>query len=264
MELIGIQPILLNQLGAAGVGADAAHHSIEAEYGVTTGHQLIVCLLYTSIQRAQEEGLSAADVAEKYIAEYRVDAAGLNVREATLHPKATENVGNILDMIGTLIDKGYAYPAGGDVYFRTRRFSEYGKLSHMPIEELEAGARISVGETKEDPLDFALWKAAKPGEPFWPSPWGNGRPGWHIECSAMNLGIFGPTIDIHCGGQDLIFPHHENEIAQSECANGAPFARYWLHNGFLTVDKVKMSKSLHNFFTVRELSLIHIYFHHLP
>lgn len=206
------------------------------------------------IQRAQEEGLSAADVAEKYIAEYRVDAAGLNVREATLHPKATENVGNILDMIGTLIDKGYAYPAGGDVYFRTRRFSEYGKLSHMPIEELEAGARISVGETKEDPLDFALWKAAKPGEPFWPSPWGNGRPGWHIECSAMNLGIFGPTIDIHCGGQDLIFPHHENEIAQSECANGAPFARYWLHNGFLTVDKVKMSKSLHNFFTVREVA----------
>ena len=157
-------------------------------------------------------------------------------------------------MIQTLMEKGFAYESNGDVYFRTRKDPDYGKLSHMPIEELESGARVDVGEQKEDPLDFTLWKAAKPGEPFWTSPWGNGRPGWHIECSAMNKEILGDTIDIHCGGQDLIFPHHENEIAQSECANGKPFARYWLHNGFLTIDKVKMSKSLGNFFTTREVA----------
>ena len=206
------------------------------------------------IRRANEEGATVPEIAEKYIKEYKIDATGLNVREATIHPRATENIQGILNMIQTLMEKGFAYESNGDVYFRTRKDPDYGKLSHMPIEELESGARVNIGEQKEDPLDFALWKAAKPGEPFWTSPWGNGRPGWHIECSAMNKGILGDTIDIHCGGQDLIFPHHENEIAQSECANGKPFARYWLHNGFLTIDKVKMSKSLGNFFTTREVA----------
>lgn len=206
------------------------------------------------IRRANEESSTVPEIAEKYIKEYKTDAAGLNVREATVHPRATENIPGILSMIETLVEKGFAYESNGDVYFRTRKDTGYGKLSHMPIEELESGARVDVGEQKEDPLDFALWKAAKPGEPFWDSPWGKGRPGWHIECSAMNKCILGDTIDIHCGGQDLIFPHHENEIAQSECANGKPFAHYWLHNGFLTIDKVKMSKSLGNFFTTREVA----------
>lgn len=206
------------------------------------------------INRARDEKTTVADIAEKYIAEYITDARGLNVREASIHPRATENIGEILGLISTLVDKGYAYPANGDVYFRARRFTEYGKLSHQPLEDLEAGARIDVNETKEDPMDFALWKGAKPGEPHWSSPWGEGRPGWHIECSAMARKFLGVTIDIHCGGQDLIFPHHENEIAQSECANGAPFARYWMHNGYINIDNRKMSKSLGNFFTVREIA----------
>ena len=187
--------------------------------------------------------------------EYKKDAAGLNVRPATVHPLATENIGEILDIIGTLVEKGYAYPVeNGDVYFRTKKFEEYGKLSHQPLEDLQAGARISVGDVKEDAMDFAVWKGSKPGEPYWESPWGKGRPGWHIECSAMVRRYLGKTIDIHCGGQDLIFPHHENEIAQSECCNGTPFARYWMHNGYINVDNQKMSKSLHNFFTVREVA----------
>ena len=206
------------------------------------------------INRARDEKTTVADIAEKYIAEYITDARGLNVREATIHPRATENIGEILGLISALVNKGYAYPANGDVYFRARKFSEYGKLSHQPLEDLEAGARIDVNETKEDPMDFALWKGAKPGEPHWSSPWGEGRPGWHIECSAMARKFLGVTIDIHCGGQDLIFPHHENEIAQSECANGAPFARYWMHNGYINIDNRKMSKSLGNFFTVREIA----------
>ena len=207
------------------------------------------------IKKANEEGSDYMSVSERYIAEYKTDAAGLGVREATIHPRATENIGEILGIIETLVEKGYAYPAeNGDVYFRTRRDEGYGKLSHQPLEELEAGARISVGEVKEDPMDFALWKAAKPGEPMWDSPWGKGRPGWHIECSAMVRRYLGETIDIHCGGQDLIFPHHENEIAQSECCNGAPFARYWMHNGYINVDNRKMSKSLGNFFTVRDVA----------
>ncbi|MBQ7295702.1 MAG: cysteine--tRNA ligase [Clostridia bacterium] len=206
------------------------------------------------IRRANEEGVTFKDISEKYIEEFWVDAKGMNIREATTHPKATENIGEIIDIVSTLIEKGYAYEANGDVYFSTKKFTEYGKLSHQPLEDLEAGARINVGEVKREPMDFALWKSAKPGEPYWESPWGHGRPGWHIECSAMVRHYLGETIDIHCGGQDLIFPHHENEIAQSECCNGAAFSRYWMHNGFITVDKVKMSKSLGNFFTVRDVA----------
>ena len=206
------------------------------------------------IRRANEEGVTYKDISEKYIKEFWVDAKGMNIREATVHPKATENIDEIIEIVSTLIEKGYAYAVNGDVYFSTKKFKEYGKLSHQPLEELEAGARINIGEVKKDPMDFALWKAAKPGEPYWESPWGHGRPGWHIECSAMVRRYLGKTIDIHCGGQDLIFPHHENEIAQSECCNGVPFARYWMHNGFITVDKVKMSKSLGNFFTVRDVA----------
>lgn len=206
------------------------------------------------IRRANEEGVTFKDISEKYIEEFWTDAKGMNIREATTHPKATENIGEIINIVSTLIEKGYAYEANGDVYFSTKKFDEYGKLSHQPLEDLEAGARINVGEVKREPMDFALWKNAKPGEPYWESPWGHGRPGWHIECSAMVRRYLGDTIDIHCGGQDLIFPHHENEIAQSECCNGAPFAKYWMHNGFITVDKVKMSKSLGNFFTVRDVA----------
>lgn len=206
------------------------------------------------IRRANEEGLSFSEVSEKYIKEFWVDARGMNIREATIHPKATENIDEIIAIISALVEKGYAYEAQGDVYFSPARFVEYGKLSHQPLEELEAGARINIGEVKKEPMDFALWKAAKPGEPSWDSPWGQGRPGWHIECSAMVRRYLGETIDIHCGGQDLIFPHHENEIAQSECCNGVPFAHYWMHNGFINVDNRKMSKSLGNFFTVRDVA----------
>lgn len=206
------------------------------------------------IRRANEEGVTFKDISEKYIEEFWVDAKGLNIREATVHPKATENIDEIISIVSALVEKGYAYAVDGDVYFSTKKFKEYGKLSHQPLEELEAGARINVGELKREPMDFALWKSAKPGEPYWESPWGHGRPGWHIECSAMVRRYLGETIDIHCGGQDLVFPHHENEIAQSECCNGVPFARYWMHNGFITVDKVKMSKSLGNFFTVRDVA----------
>ena len=198
------------------------------------------------IKRANEEGISSEEVAKKYIAEYFTDAHALGVREATVHPKATENIQQIIDLITTLIDKRYAYEVNGDVYYRTLKFKDYGKLSHQPIEDLQSGARIDVNDIKENPLDFALWKAAKPGEPSWDSPWGKGRPGWHIECSAMSNRYLGKTIDIHCGGSDLAFPHHENEIAQSEAANGCKFVNYWLHNGFINIDNKKMSKSLGN------------------
>lgn len=207
------------------------------------------------IRRANEEGTDYKTVSEKYIEEFWTDAKGMNVREATVHPKATENIDEIINIVSTLIEKGYAYAVdNGDVYFSPKQFKEYGKLSHQPLEDLEAGARINVEEVKREPMDFALWKSAKPGEPYWESPWGHGRPGWHIECSAMVRRYLGETIDIHCGGQDLVFPHHENEIAQSECCNGAPFANYWMHNGFISVDNVKMSKSLGNFFTVRDVA----------
>ncbi len=206
------------------------------------------------IKRANEEGSDYKTVSEKYIEEFWTDVKGMNVREATTHPKATENIDEIINIIRTLEEKGFAYAVDGDVYFSTKKFDEYGKLSHQPLEDLEAGARISIGELKKEPMDFALWKNAKPGEPYWESPWGNGRPGWHIECSAMVHRYLGDTIDIHCGGQDLIFPHHENEIAQSECCNGKPFANYWMHNGYINVDNVKMSKSLGNFRTVRDVA----------
>ena len=206
------------------------------------------------INKANEENSDYLTVSRRYMEEYKKDAAGLNVRPATIHPLATENIDEIIAIISKLEEKGFAYAVNGDVYFRTNKFSEYGKLSHQPLEELQAGARISVGDVKEDPMDFAVWKAAKPGEPYWESPWGHGRPGWHIECSAMVRRYLGETIDLHCGGQDLIFPHHENEIAQSECCNGVPFARYWMHNGYINVDNKKMSKSLGNFFTVRDLA----------
>ena len=207
------------------------------------------------IRRAKEEGITAPEVSEKYIKEYFEDAKALNVIPADVHPKVSEHIPEIIDFIRTLIDKGYAYEADGDVYYSTRKFKDYGKLSGQNIDDLESGARIAIGEVKKDPLDFALWKAQKePDEIAWDSPWGKGRPGWHIECSTMAKKHLGETIDIHGGGQDLQFPHHENEIAQSEACNGVPFAKYWMHNGYITVDGVKMSKSLGNFFTVREIA----------
>ena len=211
------------------------------------------------IKRANEEGLSFEEVSKKYIKEFWTDAHGLNFKDATVHPRATENIDEIINIIKTLEEKGYAYAVDGDVYYRTLKFKDYGKLSHQPIEDLQSGARIAIGEKKENPLDFALWKAAKEGEPYWDSPWGKGRPGWHIECSAMNKRYLGDSIDIHCGGKDLVFPHHENEIAQSEAANDAPFAKYWMHNGYINVDNVKMSKSLGNFKTVREIANVYGY-----
>ena len=213
------------------------------------------------IKKANEEGVTYDVIADRYIKEYFLDAKGLGIHPATVHPRATETMDAIIDIVKTLIDNGHAYvAANGAVYFRTKSFPEYGKLSHQPLDELQAGARISVGEQKEDPMDFAIWKAAKPGEPSWDTPWGSkGRPGWHIECSAMVNKYLGKTIDIHSGGKDLIFPHHENEIAQSECANGCTFANYWLHNGFLTIDNEKMSKSKGNFFMVRDAAKVYGY-----
>lgn len=206
------------------------------------------------INRAREEGISASEVSEKYIGEYYKDAAALNVKKATVHPKVTENINEIIDFVKGLVDKGYAYVVNGDVYYNTRMFKDYGKLSGQNIDDLESGARIEVGDIKRDPLDFALWKARKSEDEIaWESPWGMGRPGWHIECSTMSKRYLGDTIDIHAGGQDLIFPHHENEIAQSEAQNGVPFANYWLHNGYITIDNEKMSKSKGNFFTVRDI-----------
>ncbi|MBR3874754.1 MAG: cysteine--tRNA ligase [Clostridia bacterium] len=206
------------------------------------------------IRRANEEGVTVKDIAERYIAEYYVDAKGLGIRPATVHPRATEHISQIIALVQRLIDKGLAYESNGDVYYRVKAFPEYGKLCGQNIEDLASGARVSVDEQKEDPLDFALWKAQKPGEPAWESPWGMGRPGWHIECSAMSTTYLGETFDIHAGGVDLTFPHHENEIAQTSGATGKPYVNYWMHNGFINVDGVKMSKSLGNFFTVRDIS----------
>ena len=207
------------------------------------------------IRRANEEGISVKELGERFIREYYQDADALGVARATANPRATEHIQEIIGLVGTLVEKGHAYVTpGGDVYFAVRSFSGYGKLSGQNIDDLENGARVDPGEDKRDPLDFALWKAEKPGEPSWDSPWGKGRPGWHIECSAMSMSILGPTFDIHAGGQDLIFPHHENEIAQSEAATGKPFAHYWMHNGYINVDNQKMSKSAGNFFTVRDIA----------
>lgn len=207
------------------------------------------------IKRANEEGISFDEVARKYENEYYTDLQGLNVRFADVRPRVSDHIPEIVDIVETLIEKGHAYRTeNGDVYFRVHSFDEYGKLSHQPLEELESGARIAVDEIKESPADFALWKASKPGEPHWASPFSEGRPGWHIECSAMSRKHLGETIDLHCGGQDLIFPHHENEIAQSECASDKEFAHYWMHNAYINVDNQKMSKSLNNFFTVRDVA----------
>lgn len=206
------------------------------------------------IARAAEESTSLKELGERFIGEYHKDAKGLGIQPATVHPKATEHIGDIINLVKKLIESGHAYESGGDVYFDVSSFPEYGKLSGQSLEDLQAGARIDVAEIKKNPEDFALWKSAKPGEDSWDSPWGKGRPGWHIECSAMSMKYLGDTIDIHGGGQDLIFPHHENEIAQSEAATGKPFAKYWMHNGYINVNNEKMSKSKGNFFTVRDIA----------
>ena len=211
------------------------------------------------IKKAEEEGVSSSEISERYIDECKKDMEALNILPATVHPKATEEIEGMIGLISDLIEKGYAYVTeDGTVYFRTRKDKEYGKLSHKNIDDLEAGhgreLKVTGSEGKEDYLDFVLWKPKKEGEPYWPSPWCDGRPGWHTECCVMAKKYLGETIDIHAGGEDLIFPHHENEIAQAEAANGVPFARYWMHNGFLNVNNVKMAKSLNNFFTVREIT----------
>ncbi len=209
------------------------------------------------IKKANEEGVTADEISKRYIAECKKDMEGMNIEPATKNPLATEEIPGMIEMIKTLIEKGFAYEKNGTVYYRTRKFADYGKLSHKNLDDLQSGGRsllVTGEDEKEDPLDFVLWKPKKEGEPAWTSPWGEGRPGWHIECSEMSKKYLGEQIDIHAGGEDLIFPHHENEIAQSEAANGKPFARYWMHNGFLNIDNRKMSKSLGNFFTVREIS----------
>ena len=206
------------------------------------------------IKKAIEEGVDASEVSERFIKECKKDMEGLNVKPATHHPKATEEIDGMIKMIEQLIDNGYAYEKDGTVYFRTRKFADYGQLSKKNLDDMQAGIRIAVSDDKEDSMDFVLWKPKKEGEPSWPSPWGDGRPGWHIECSVMSKKYIGDTIDIHAGGEDLIFPHHENEIAQSEACNGEKFAKYWMHNAFLNIDNKKMSKSAGNFFTVREIS----------
>ncbi len=206
------------------------------------------------INRANEEGITIKELTDKYIKEYEVDAKGLGIRPATIHPKATESMNKIIEVVSTLIEKGFAYESKGSVYFRTKAFDGYGSLSAMPLDDLESGARVDVSEEKEGALDFVLWKTAKEGEPSWSSPWGEGRPGWHIECTAMIKEHLGNLIDIHCGGQDLVFPHHENEIAQGRAYNDTNYANYWMHNGFINVDNKKMSKSLGNFFTTRDVA----------
>ena len=205
------------------------------------------------IKKANEENTTVKEVGDKFIAEYYKDADSLNIERATCNPRATEYIQDVIDFVSELIEKGYAYEVDGDVYFSTKKFTDYGKLSGQNLEDLQAGARISVDERKKDPMDFAVWKAEKPGEPSWDCPWGKGRPGWHIECSCMARKILGETIDIHAGGMDLAFPHHENEIAQSEALSGKPFANYWLHSAYINVNNQKMSKSLNNFFTAREV-----------
>lgn len=206
------------------------------------------------IKKSIEEGIPASEVSERYIAECKKDMEAMNIKPATHHPKATEEIDGMIDMIEHLIEEGFAYEVNGTVYFRTRKFEDYGKLSKKNLDDLSAGIRIAVSDEKEDPMDFVLWKPKKEGEPAWVSPWGEGRPGWHIECSVMSKKYIGDTLDIHAGGEDLIFPHHENEIAQSECCNHTVFSKYWMHNGFLNIDNKKMSKSAGNFFTVREIS----------
>jgi cysteinyl-tRNA synthetase len=205
------------------------------------------------INRAREEGVSTEEIAARYIEEFSTDMGALGLQEPTIEPKATEHIADMIELVQRLLERGHAYQVGGDVYYAVESFPEYGKLSKRSLDEMQAGARVEVDERKRNPLDFALWKAAKPGEPSWASPWGEGRPGWHIECSAMSQRYLGDTLDIHGGGKDLIFPHHENEIAQAEGATGRPFVRFWLHNGFVNIEKEKMSKSLGNFLTIKEI-----------
>ena len=206
------------------------------------------------INKANELGITVKELGDKFIEEYFIDARGLGIKDASVHPRATEHIDDIIKLVESLIEKGYAYEVDGDVYFSTLKFKDYGKLSKQPLDDLLSGARVDVNDSKKEPLDFAVWKKQKPGEPAWESPWGMGRPGWHIECSAMSMKYLGNTIDIHSGGKDLMFPHHENEIAQSECANGCAFSRYWMHNGFINVNNEKMSKSKGNFFTIRDIA----------
>ena len=205
------------------------------------------------IKKANEEGVDCKTIAEKYIGEFNIDMGRLGLEKPSVEPKATEHIPEMIQLISTLIQKGFAYQGGGDIFFSVEKFNDYGKLSKRNLEDMQAGARVDIDEKKENPLDFALWKASKPGEPFWESPWGKGRPGWHIECSVMSQKYLGETFDIHGGGRDLTFPHHENEIAQSEAATGKPFVRYWIHNGFVNINKEKMSKSLGNILTIKEI-----------
>ena len=205
------------------------------------------------IKRANEEGVDTKTIAEKYIGEFNIDMGRLGLEKPSVEPRATDHIPEMIRLISALVQKGFAYQSGGDVFFSVQKFKDYGKLSKRDLEEMQAGARVEIDEKKENPLDFALWKASKPGEPFWESPWGKGRPGWHIECSVMSQKYLGETLDIHGGGRDLIFPHHENEIAQSEAATGKTFVRYWVHNGFVNINKEKMSKSLGNILTMREI-----------
>jgi cysteinyl-tRNA synthetase len=205
------------------------------------------------IRRANEEGVDCKTIAEKYISEFNIDMGRLGLEKPSVEPKATEHIPEMIQLISTLIQKGFAYPGGGDIFYSVEKFKDYGKLSKRNLEDMKAGARVDIDEKKENPLDFALWKASKPGEPFWESPWGKGRPGWHIECSVMSQKYLGETFDIHGGGRDLTFPHHENEIAQSEAATGKPFVRYWIHNGFVNINKEKMSKSIGNILTIKEI-----------
>lgn len=228
-------------------------------YLESIGYQVTFVQNFTDIDdrmiaRANAEGITVGELAERNIKEYYIDAKGLGIRPATVHPRATEHMPQIISLIEKLIEKELAYESCGDVYYRVHAFPAYGNLCGQKLEDLESGARVDVNEQKEDPLDFALWKAQKPGEPAWGSPWGMGRPGWHIECSAMSMAYLGETFDIHTGGKDLLFPHHENEVAQSEGATGRPYVKYWMHNGFINIDNEKMSKSLGNFFTVRDIS----------
>ncbi len=250
--------VTVYDLSHIGHGRSAIVFDVMRRYLKHRGHAVKFIKNFTDIddkiiRKANQEGVSAQEISERYIEEYRTDMASLGVAPADIEPKATEHVPQMIALIERLIAKGVAYPVEGDVYFEVRRFPGYGKLSGKNLEELQAGARVEVDERKRDPMDFALWKATKPGEPSWKSPWGQGRPGWHIECSAMAMQYLGEVLDVHGGGEDLIFPHHENEIAQSEAATGKPFARYWLHNGFVNLAAEKMSKSLGNTLTIKDL-----------
>ena len=250
--------VTVYDLSHIGHGRSAIVFDVMRRYLRHRGHAVKFVKNFTDIddkiiRKANQEGVSAQEISERYIEEYRTDMASLGVAPADIEPKATDHIPQMITLIERLIQQGVAYPVEGDVYFEVRRFPGYGKLSGKNLEELQAGARVEVDERKRDPMDFALWKATKPGEPSWASPWGQGRPGWHIECSAMAMQYLGEVLDMHGGGEDLIFPHHENEIAQSEAATGKPFARYWLHNGFVNLAAEKMSKSLGNTLTIKDL-----------